>query len=183
MTAKTKKILKYIACGLIAIVAIILVAATLQPDTFRYERSTEIAASPAAIFPHVNTLKKWEAWSPWAKLDPYAKTTYAGSASGKGAAMSWDGDRNVGAGTMTIIDSKPAKSVTFKLDFERPMTLTQNAEFTFTPQKGKTLVTWSMYGDNTFMGKIMGVVFDCEKMVGEQFDKGLTDLKAIVERK
>ncbi len=54
-------------------------------------------------------------------------------------------------------------------------------DFTFKPQGGKTIVTWSMYGKNNFMGKAFGLIMNCDKMIGRDFEKGLASMKALVE--
>lgn len=169
-----------IALAVLILVFIIVVAS--RPADFRYERSTTIAAPPSAVFPHLNDLHKWQAWSPWAKKDPNAKTTFEGPATGVGSSMSWAGDKNVGEGKMTIIDSKPDELVTYQLDFIKPFAGTNVAGFTFTPEGGQTKVVWSMTGKNTFFFKAFSLFVDCEKMIGNDFEQGLRDLKAIVEK-
>ena len=74
-----KKILKVIAV-IAVIVAAFAVYVALQPAEFRIERTATIAAAPADVFAQVNDLHKWQAWSPWAKLDPQAKVTFEGRA-------------------------------------------------------------------------------------------------------
>jgi uncharacterized protein YndB with AHSA1/START domain len=169
--------------GFVLLVAVIILCAVIatRPSEFRVTRSGTIAAPASAIFPHVNTLTQWEPWSPWARLDPNAKTTFEGPAEGKGAIMRWDGNRNIGAGSMTILESRPNEFVRFQLDFLKPMKGTSLAEFTFRDEGGKTLVTWSMFGTNNFLAKAMTLVINCEKMVGEQFEKGLANLKSLAE--
>jgi hypothetical protein len=56
---------------------------------------------------------------------------------------------------------------------------TATVDFTFKPEGGKTVVTWAMYGQNKFMGKLMSLFIDCDKMCGPQFEKGLADLGAV----
>ena len=58
---------------------------------------------------------------------------------------------------------------------------TATVDFTFKPDGDKTLVTWAMYGKNNFMGKVVSVFMDCDKMVGGQFEQGLATLKSVVE--
>src|SRR5262249_10520255 len=132
-------------------------------------------------FPHVNNLREWKEWSPWAKMDPNAKETFEGPAAGKGAVMTWAGNRKVGEGSMTITESKTNNAVRFRLDFRKPMKPISTAEFTFTPEGRATKVTWSMSGHNNLIGKAMGLVMNCDKMVGGQFEKGLASLKSIAE--
>ncbi len=170
-----------ILIALVVIVVVLLIVIAMRPDDFRYTRSATIAASPAAIFEQVNDLHKFQTWNPWAKIDPNAKNTFSGPPAGMDSAFSWEGNNEVGAGTMTVIESKPGELVRFRMDFKMPMEATSTAEFTFKPEGDKTVVSWSMYGKNTFMGKAIGLVMNCDKMCGDQFIKGLENLRGIVE--
>lgn len=173
-----KKILLGLAILLIVLVGLI----AMQPNQFRVERSLMINAPAAKIFPQVNQLQNWNAWSPWMKLDPQAKNTFEGPAAGDGAKLSWNGNDKMGQGSMTITESYPNQLVRFRLDFVRPFKGTSTAEFTFVPSGDQTRVTWVMYGENNFMAKAISLVMDCEKMVGGYFDEGLHNLKNITEK-
>jgi len=177
-----KKLLTILAI-LAAIVVVFLIIVATRPSEFRLSRSVTIAAPAAGVFPHVNELKKWEPWSPWMKLDPNAKSTFEGPESGKGSAMSWAGNSQVGEGRMTITESKPNELVHFHLDFYKPMAGTSEAEFTFKPEGNGTTVTWSMTGKNNFIAKAMCMFMDMDKMVGGEFEKGLASLKSIAEKR
>jgi hypothetical protein len=168
-----------LAIAFIAIIFFVVIAG--RPDEFIVSRSTKISVAPGKIFPHVNDLHKWDAWSPWAKLDPNAKNSFAGADSGTGAAMAWDGNKKIGAGRMTIIESAPNDLIRFKLEFIRPFRANNTAEFTFQPEGGQTVVTWSMAGKNNFFFKAFGLFMDCDKMIGKDFDKGLAAMKSVVE--
>ena len=165
----------------VVLVALVAYVAT-QPGEFSVSRSATFAAPAPAVFAQVNELKKWEAWSPWAKKDPQAKQSYAGPAAGAGASMSWVGNKEVGEGRMTIVDSSPNALVRFKLEFIKPFAATNSAEFSFKEEGGRTALTWSMRGQNNFIGKAMCLVFDMDKMVGGDFEAGLANLKVIAER-
>jgi hypothetical protein len=169
----------FLALAFIAIILFVIIAG--RPDEFIVTRSTTISAPPGKIFPHINDLHKWEAWSPWAKLDPNAKNSFAGADSGRGAAMSWDGNKKIGAGRMTIIESAPNDLIRFKLEFIRPFKATNAAEFTLKPEGSQTVVTWSMTGKNNFFFKAFGILMNCDKMVGRDFEKGLASLKSVAE--
>ena len=166
----------------VVLVALVAYVAT-QPGEFSVSRSATFAAPAPAVFAQVNELKKWEAWSPWAKKDPQAKQSYAGPAAGAGASMSWVGNKEVGEGRMTIVESSPNALVRFKLEFFEPFAATNTAEFSFKDEGGRTALTWSMRGQNNFIGKAMCLVFDMDKMVGGDFEAGLAGIKAIVEKK
>lgn len=112
--------LKKILIAAVILIAGFAVVVALQPSQFHVERTTTIAAPPAAVFAHVDDLHKWEAWSPWAKLDRAAKIGYEGAPAGKDAAFTWAGNDKVGEGRMTIVESRPAELVDVKVDFTRP---------------------------------------------------------------
>jgi hypothetical protein len=174
-----------IVIGIVAVVALVvigfIIVAALQPADFRISRQTTIAAPPAAVFPHVNNLSKWRAWSPWEDLDPNLKRTYEGPASGEGASYAWVGNSQVGEGRMTITESQANELVRIRLEFLKPFQATNQSEFIFAPSGGQTDVTWSMTGKHTFMGKAMCLVMNMDKMIGKNFEDGLAKLKAVAE--
>lgn len=173
--------LKLILLGLAAIIVIFLIVAAMQPADFRITRSATIAAPPSAVFEQINDFHKWNDWSPWARLDPNAKNSFEGPPAGVGAGFSWAGNNKVGEGRMTITESKPGELVRMRLAFLKPFAATNVAEFTLKPEGNQTAVTWSMSGTNGFVGKCVGLIMNCDKMVGGQFEKGFANLKAIVE--
>ena len=177
---------KKIVIRVVAVLAVLLggflVVVAIQPADFLVTRSATMAAPPARIFPEVNSFHAWEAWSPWAKLDPNAKNVFEGPEAGEGAKFTWSGNDKVGEGTQSIVESKPDERIRIRLDFERPMKATNDVEFTFKPQDEKTLVTWNMTGKKDFVSKAFCMFFNMDKMVGGDFEKGLASLKAIVEK-
>jgi Polyketide cyclase / dehydrase and lipid transport. len=172
-------IIKILALLAVIILVFLVIVAT-RPADFRVVRSTTILAAPIAVS-EVNDLKNWDAWSPWMKLDPNAKSTFEGPPAGAGAAMAWAGNRNVGEGRMTITESRPPEFIRFQLDFYKPMAGTSTAEFTFKSEGEQTVVTWAMFGKNHFMAKAFGLFVNCDNMIGSQFEKGLASMKSVVE--
>ena len=168
--------------AIVIILAFLIIFIAGRPDEFKVVRAVTVPVSPGSVFTQVNNLRAWEAWSPWAKLDPSAKTTYEGPAEGVGSIMRWSGNNKVGQGSMTIIDSRSPQLVEFKLEFLRPFKATNTAEFTFVPDGAGTKVTWAMYGRNNFGSKIFGLLMNCDDMVGRDFDKGLANLKSVVAK-
>lgn len=175
-------ILRKIALIFGMMVTIILIIASTKPDTFRVERATVIAAPPEKIFPLINDLHEWVAWSPWEKLDPALRREYSGNASGQGASYAWAGNNKVGAGSMTITTSLPSARIAMDLHFIRPFEAHNTSEFVLTPTDGGTQVIWRMEGPNPFMAKVMQVFFSVDTMVGKDFETGLANLKRIAER-
>lgn len=168
--------------ALIVLVLIVLGAVIMmQPGDFRVERTVAISAPAATIFPLINDFHKWETWSPWEKVDPNVKRAYSGAPAGVGAIYEWSGNAKLGAGRMTIIESKPNELMRFKMEFFKPMKSTSTGEFTLKSEGGQTLVTQVMFGPKNFVSKAVCMVMNMENMIGPQFEKGLADLKAIAE--
>jgi hypothetical protein len=172
--------LKKVLIALAAIVAIFLIVVALQPADFRVEAAT-IAAPQADVFAQVNDFHKWDAWSPWAKLDPDAKVTFEGPQSGQGTVMAWAGNDKVGEGKMTLIESKPNEALKIKVDFVKPFEGTANSSFTFKPDGNQTPVTWSMEGHHNFIEKAFCLVMNGKEMIGDDLEKGLAQLKTVAE--
>jgi uncharacterized protein YndB with AHSA1/START domain len=163
--------------------AILLGLIAMQPANYAVERSAVIPAPPEVVFAQINDFSKWNAWSPWAKLDPNMKTTLSANPAGKGASYHWIGNDDVGEGSMTILDSKPNESVAIDLQFKEPFESKALTTFTIKPEGAGSNVTWSMKGDNNFMGKAFSLFMNMDKMIGADFEKGLSQLKTAVATK
>ena len=167
--------------ALAVVVAGLAVVVALQPSDFRISRTATIAAPAPVVFAQVNDFHSWAAWSPWAKLDPAMKQTYEGAPAGAGAIYTWVGNREVGEGRMTIVESRPSDLIRVKLDFVKPLAGTSVAEFTFRPEGDRTAVTWSMTGEQGFVAKAIHLVMSMDRMIGDQFEKGLAAMKTVAE--
>lgn len=175
------RFLKRLAIGLPLLLAAFAVVVWFQPDDYRLTRTTVIAAPAAKVFEQVNDLRKWDDWSPWAKLDPNAKVTFAGPQAGPGASFAWDGNDKVGAGTMTITQSRPNERIATRTDFTRPFAGTSNSDFVLSENGGQTNVIWTMSGTQNFIGKAICLFMPMEQMLGPDFERGLAQLKAVSE--
>ena len=175
-----KTILIILAVIVIAALALVVFAST-KPDTFHVERSTAIAASPERIAPHINDFRQWQAWSPYEKRDPAMKRTLSGSQAGQGAIYTWEGNSDVGAGRMEILESSTEK-VVIKLDFSKPFEAHNIATFTLAPATSGTTVTWAMDGPSPLIAKVMGLFFSMDEMIGKDFAAGLENLKVVAEK-
>ncbi len=174
--------LKKIAIAVAAIVAAFLIYAATQPDTFRVQRTTSIKAPPEKVFALIEDFNQWRAWSPWEKLDPAMKRTMSGAEKGKGAVYAWDGDKNVGAGRMEIVEAAPPSRIAIQLDFLRPFASRNTAVFALEPKGDATSVTWTMQGPSTYITKLIGIFVSMDSMIGKDFDAGLASMKAIAEK-
>jgi len=175
--------LKKILIALAALVLIFVVVVALQPSEFQMDRSTTIAAPQADVFAQVNDFHKWDAWSPWAKLDPQAKVTFEGPPEGESTVMTWSGNSEVGEGKMTLTESRPNELVKTRVDMVKPFEGTSTSEFTFKPEGDQTAVTWSVAAHHNFMEKALCLVMGGKTMMSDLMEKGLAQMKSVVESK
>lgn len=174
--------LKKILIALFAIVALLLVVIAVQPDSFSMQRSALIDATPEVLFAQVNDHKNFVKWNPFNELDPHVVNTFSGAEAGVGAVCSWKGNSKIGAGSSTIVESRPYELVRQRMDWKEPMENTGYVDFTFAEKDGKTLVTWKLYGPQNFAGKAFSLFMSTEEMCGPMFEKGLADLAELVKK-
>jgi len=162
-------------------IVVLSVVVAMQSAELKVTRSLDINAPSDRIFEQVNDFHKWDAWSPWAKLDPNMKTTFSGADSGVGASYAWTGNDEVGEGKMTIKNTHPPKYLAIDLEFIKPFEAKNLTQFDFKAMGEKTNVTWTMVGKKNFVMKAFCLVMDMDKAIGADFEKGLAQLKTVAE--
>lgn len=172
--------LKILAAVVVLAVAGLLVAAALRPPTFRVERSVLVNAPPEAVLAQISDFKAWRAWSPYEALDADMQRTYGGADRGVGATYAWVG-KKAGAGRMRVV-STTNREVAIALDFDKPFKASNTAAFTAEPVGDATRVTWAMSGPAPYVSRLMGLVFNMDRMIGRDFETGLSNLKSVAER-
>ncbi len=171
-------ILKKVGLGLLFIAGLILIVSVFLPGSVTVTRSLSINAPQPLVFEQINTLKNWERWSPWHRLDPNMKLSYSGPESGKDAAYAWSSEhKNVGNGTITILGSYPSDSISTEMNFMENGIA--KGFYTFKTEDSKTTVTWGMKNDLPFYARIFGLFLD--KMIGPDFEKGLHNLDSVCQ--
>ena len=149
-------------------------------STYSVTRSTVIPAPAKDVFPLVNSFREWPKWSPWETVDPDMQRTYSGAEFGVGARYAWGGNRKAGAGNMEIVESQEPDVIRIRLEFTKPFAAVNPTTFTFVPEGGGTRVTWTMTGEHKGIGKVFALFMNMDKMVGGDFEKGLTSLASVV---
>jgi uncharacterized protein YndB with AHSA1/START domain len=173
---------KAIVIVVVVAIAGVLAYAATQPNTFRVQRSTVIQAPPEKVYAIVEDLDRGKEWSPFEKKDPNLKRSRSGPPKGKGSVYSFEGNREVGAGSLTVLDTVPPNKLVLALDMTKPMEGHNTVEFTLVPEGSGTRLTWSIFGPMPFISKVMCVFIDMDKMIGKEFESGLASLKALAEK-
>lgn len=173
------KILLKIVGGFAVLVLLLVLVAFVLPREYRIERSVVINARPEAVHAQVAVLPAWKAWSAWHERDPQMKLTYSPQATGVGAWSAWE-SKNEGNGKMTITEQTPTK-VTYHLEFpDQGFQSTGSMELR--PEGSATRLVWVDAGDLGMnpMSRWFGLFLD--KLLGADFERGLSNLKKLVEK-
>ncbi len=173
------KILRTLLSTVIVIIVVVVVVGLFLPTSYTVERSIVIDAPPEQIHKYVGDLKNWDTWEPWKAEDPTLIVTHGEKTKGIGATQSWVGDS--GDGALTITRDTPTEGIQYDLLFDGGTYVCQGAIIYDPLEDGETRVTWTMSGDMgaPVIGGYFAIMMD--SMVGEMFDKGLSNLKNSVE--
>lgn len=174
-----KKLLKWLLIALGVVALVVFGGGMLMPSQVSVSRDVVISAPPEKIFPHVANLKAFNAWSPWADLDPDMKVEFSGAEDGVGQVMTWDSEKDMGSGSMKVVESVASEKLVTALDFGQMGAAT--ARFDLAPEAGGTKVTWSMASElgNNPIARWFGPMIKSD--VIEQYDKGLARLRVVAE--
>lgn len=173
------KILKNILIALGVILVIAAIGIYFLPGHYQISNSIEINKPVNVVYSQVADYSKWKAWSPWAEMEPDAKSTVEGEPGAAGHKMSWEGDK-LGVGSMTIADVNPNVAIASDLDFLKPMKATAKDYWKFEAEGNKTKATWISSGDLSYpLGRLFGLSID--KMIGDTERHGLDNLKKVCE--
>jgi hypothetical protein len=165
----------------VVIIAIPLVMAAFRPDTFRVERRATVKAPADRLHGLINDMKSFNTWNPYNLKDPNIRGEYRGPQAGPGAQYHFAGNKDVGKGSLSIVDTAPTK-VTMKLHMLEPFAGQNMIEFNLAPKGDTTEVTWAMHGPSPYIAKLVGLFMDMDSMIGRDFDAGLANLKARAEK-
>jgi effector-binding domain-containing protein len=171
--------LKRILVILVAVLIVLAVVGMLLPRNTRVQRTVTIDRPASLIYATVNSFQLFPQWSPWQNLDPNMHQTTEGARDGVGAKLRWSGNDKVGSGTQVITASIPNESVASDIDFGK-MGVAKSTVL-LVPQGTSTLVTWSLDIDMgaSPIGHYFGLMMD--RMIGKDYETGLSKLKALVE--
>jgi hypothetical protein len=173
--------IKTIALAAACVIAVPLVLAAFKPGVFKVQRSATIKAPAERVHALINDMRAFNSWSPYTVKDPNMRGEYRGPQAGPGAEYHFQGNKDVGKGSIAIVDTAPSK-VVMKLDMIEPFEGHNIVQFILAPQGGTTEVTWAMHGPSPYIAKLAGLFMNMDRMIGRDFEAGLSNLKARAER-
>lgn len=169
-----------IVVAVVALGLAFLLLVSTRPGMLHVERTVSIAAPAESIFPLLNDFRQWRLWTPYDK-DPAMQKTYSGNESGEGAHYAWSGNKSVGQGEIAIVESRAPGRLLMDLHMIRPFEARNVATFTLAPETRATRVTWALDAPQNFMSRLVSLFMNMDRMIGQDFEIGLGNLKRVVE--
>jgi len=167
----------------IIIVSVIIFAITMGNE-MRIERSISVNLPANQIFDYVKISKNHDNFSTWNMLDPEMKKEYHGTDGQVGFVYKWESlkNKNVGSGEQETIKLDQGKSIEYEIRFHKPMKNIAKAKFVFSQiTTGQTEVMWGFYSPSKFPMSLFKPIF--QKLLAKDLEKGLKNLKTVLEKK
>ncbi|MCH9661691.1 MAG: SRPBCC family protein [Bacteroidetes bacterium] len=169
--------------GLAILIGIIVLLILIAPKKYQVSRSIVIDKPVSEVFQYIKQVKNQDHWSPWQKRDPNMKKTLTGVDGEVGFTTRWESDhKQVGHGEQEIKSIIENERMESELRFLKPFKSVSNGYFTTEAEGNGTKVTWGFYGTHKVPVNVMMMFFNMDKAVGKDFEEGLTDLKAVLEK-
>lgn len=172
--------LRKVLLGLVLLLGAFVGFVALQPAAYSVARSRVIPAPRPVVFALLADLSRFDEWSPWAELDHDMDKTITGDPGQVGTMYRWKGKQS-GEGSLEITAVEANRRIEQKLVFIAPVAGEAATTYALSDAEGGTKVTWTMAGEQDFLGKIMGLVFDFEAMIGADYEKGLAKLEQVAQ--
>lgn len=177
------KILKRILFVLLAIVALVLITALFVKKDMHAEREVVINKPKSEVFNYLKYLKNQNEYSKWASMDPAMKKEFRGTDGTVGFVSAWDSENGkVGKGEQEIKGIKEGERIDYELRFIKPWESKATSYITTeTVSENQTKVKWGFDSKMAYPMNIMQLFMDMDKMIGDDFSTGLSNLKGKVE--
>jgi uncharacterized protein YndB with AHSA1/START domain len=173
-----------ILISIAVIIALLLIVNALQSNSFAISREVIVQRSTEQVFEYVKHIKNMEHYNKWVMTDPNQKIRFTGTDGTPGFIYAWDSEnKNSGKGEQEIKAISPNKKVELEIRFEKPFKGVSYAEIMTEPAgAGQTKVRYLFKGDKNYGMKLTHMLFNLEKVLGQDLDITVKNLKAVLEK-
>jgi hypothetical protein len=174
----------WIIIALAGIVILLLLIGIFTKKEYSAGREVIINKPKGLVFGYLKILKNQNKWSVWGSMDPDMKMSFSGTDGTEGFISAWESNnKNVGAGEQEILKIVEGERLDYEMRFLKPFKSTSWAYITTTAlNEDQTKVHWGFNGKMNYPSNLMLVFMNMEKLIGNDFEKGLLNLKAILEK-
>lgn len=173
------KILKKLLLVLLILIAVLAVLVFIIPTDYTVEEVIQIEAPADIVYDQTVHFENFREWSPWADLDPDMKSEISGTPGQVGSRYYWEGNKDAGSGSQTIVAASP-QQVDIDLEFMEPFESEAKTSFKFEPKETGIEVAWAMEGSMPRPMNLMN--FFMKKSISNDYRKGLSRLKERCEK-
>lgn len=178
-------ILVKILVALLAITATACVVAMFTKKNYTLSREIIINKPTDVVFDFVRFNKNQQLYSVWLSLDSGTNIELSGAEDGtSGALLSFASkSHKTGTGTWEIKKIEAGKRVDFQLRFLAPFKFVADGYFATEPvTPGKTRLSWVYNSGMNWPMNFMLLFMDMDKIVGNDIETSLTNIKTILEK-
>ncbi len=177
------KVLKIIGILILILIVLIIIVGLIAPKDYSVERTLVINAPKEIVFDHVKYWRNWQAWSPWVERDSLLQSTVEGKDGELGSKYKWIGNPKItGEGELTNTGVKELEEIAYQMHFIKPWESFSEGYVRIVDENGATKVAWGLYGKNPFPWNVIMLFMSMDKMVGNDFSRGLEMLQNICEQ-
>jgi len=168
----------------ILVLGLLIIAAFVKKD-YVVERSIVVKSTNEDTFNFIRLLKNQDRFNKWSNLDPHMIKETIGTDGTVGFVSKWESNhKQVGHGEQEIKGIVEGERIESELRFIKPFSGVAQAYLTTQPtSENETLVTWGFTSTMKYPMNILLVFMNMEKMLGNDFEFGLSNLKKILENK
>jgi hypothetical protein len=165
------------------IIAIPLVVAIFAKKEYHIEKMVNINRPKKAVFDYIRLLKNQDNFSVWAMMDPQMKKYFQGTDGNPGFVSGWEStNKKVGKGEQQIKKVTEGERIDYEIRFIEPFAgIAQASMETDSVSQNETRVTWQFDSRMNYPMNIMLLFMNMDKMVGNDLEKGLINLKKVLE--
>ncbi|MCS6918041.1 MAG: SRPBCC family protein [Chitinophagales bacterium] len=174
--------LRFLLAAVLVLALVAVILSAVAPTRMELTRDIYIQAPLQQVWQQVSTLQQMDRWSPWNELDPNMKKTIEGTDGTVGAVMHWEGNQDAGSGKQTISAVEPLHRIDLKIEFLKPFRSEADSYIQVDDSGGGTQVTWGFSSVTPRPFNIVYIFMDMEKLIGQDYEKGLRRLKELTEQ-
>lgn len=178
------RILKKVLAVVFILILLPFIIALFTAKDYSVKKEITINQPKEQVFNFLRYLKNMKKYSSWAEMDPNMEESFSGVDGQVGFITGWKSDnKDVGVGEQEITKIITGERIDFDLRFFEPFEANDSGYFTTeTTSNNQTKVVWGFDGHMDYPMNFMMLFMDFEEMIGNDFEKSLIKLKALLEK-
>ncbi|MEB0249371.1 MULTISPECIES: SRPBCC family protein [unclassified Mucilaginibacter] len=166
------------------IIVVVLLLAAIAPKGYNIQRSIIINKPRQLVFDYVKYLRNMDNYSKWVMMDPNKRMTYTGTDGTEWYSAAWDSDmKQAGKGNQTIEAIVDGERIDIRVVFIKPFSGVADTYIaTQEVTADITTVKWAFTSKIPFPMNAMLLFINMEKMLGNDMEESLNNLKRVLEK-